>query len=331
MRRNIIQFVLLAALLALTWMQSPRPARVRGFEVSIEPQALPATDVLARSLGPFRLDGAWVLSSPSGRFGGYSALLPMGKGQLLAFSDGGKWMRFSPPGAPPGPLTDGGLLRERGASKESRDVESATRDPATGRIWLGIEGSNSVARLSPRLKTEGLVDPPAIRGWGINTGPEAMTRLSDGRFVLLRETFKGWFQEVRHDAVLFAGDPVEAPASGVHFSVDGPDHFMATDMAQLPDGRLLVLFRRLIWPMPQRFAGRIAIGDPAKIEAGKPWRLTEVARLSSSLPIDNFEGLAIRPGPGRRVSVWLISDDNISNFQRTLLWKLSVDPADLPY
>ncbi|HMP56033.1 MAG TPA: esterase-like activity of phytase family protein [Novosphingobium sp.] len=102
-----------------------------------------------------------------------------------------------------------------------------------------------------------------------------------------------------------------------------------TDAAQLPDGRVLVLLRRLVWPMPPRFAGSLAIGDPAAIRSGAVWRLREVAKLSSSLAVDNFEGLAVEPLDGGRIVVWLISDDNGAVSQRSLIWKLSVNPADL--
>lgn len=329
-RRNIILLPFLAALLALTWLQSPVLRGSPQFRFTIEPLALPSPQVRQKHLGAFQLSGAWELRSESARFGGYSSLLPMPGGQLLTFSDGGRWLRFSPPGTPVLPPDQGGLLRERGRAKETRDVEAATRDSDTGKIWLSLEGSNSIARVNSALETEGTVNPPRLAIWGTNSGAEAMVRLRDGRFVLLREAYVGWINEVRHGAALFAEDPLDAPRRSQQFRVVGPPHYKPTDMVQLPDGRVLVLFRRLVWPMPQRFAGRIAIGDPAQIRAGRPWYLTEVARIASTLPVDNFEGMTVVPGPGRKVTVWLISDDNYSNFQRTVLWKLVVDPADLP-
>jgi len=329
-RRNILLLPILAALLALTWLQSPVPKGSPEFSFAIEPLPLPPRPVAQAHLGPFLLSGAWELRSDSERFGGYSSLVPMPDGQLLMFSDGGRWLQFSPPGADVLPPDQGNLMRERGRAKETRDVEAATRDPVSGAIWLGLESTNTIARLNRRLGTRGTVDPPSLSRWGVNSGPESMAKLQDGRFVLLREAFVGWLQEFRHDAVVFPGDPVAMPLSGRHFRMDGPRHFKPTDMAQLPDGRILVLMRRLVWPMPQRFAGRIAIGDPALLEPGRAWHLTEVARIPSTLPVDNFEGMAVVPGPGRKVTVWLISDDNYSNFQRTVLWRLEVDPSDLP-
>jgi hypothetical protein len=112
--------------------------------------------------------------------------------------------------------------------------------------------------------------------------------------------------------------------------LEGPGRFSPTDAAQLPDGRILVLMRRAVWPMPARFAGRIALFDPADIAAGRTVRAQTVAMLSSLLPVDNFEGIAIEPRGDGKVTVWLISDDNGAAAQRTLLWKLVLDPTDLP-
>jgi hypothetical protein len=88
--------------------------------------------------------------------------------------------------------------------------------------------------------------------------------------------------------------------------------------------------RKLLWPMPARFAGRIVVADPAELDSGGILHSAVVAKLSSSLPVDNFEGMAIEPRADGRVTVWLISDDNAAVTQRTLLWKLAVDPALLP-
>jgi len=325
-RRTIALFALLA-LLPLTWARSAPPVKMKRFELTFEALPLPSQDRMAAQLGVFHLEQAWHLRSRTHRFGSFSALLMRPDGEMLALSDSGNFLRFRAPGESQQHSKIGRLPLSDGDSKEDRDVESATED-GSGTIWLGLEGLNAIYRLNPAFHVERRVRPESMRDWGVNTGPEAMARLADGRFVLLREGFEGWSDRL-HPAVTFAGDPTENP-TGQRFLFDGPTGFSPTDMAQMPDGRLLILMRSLIWPMPQRFAGRIAIGDPRTIRPGQPWRVTEVARLSSDLPIDNFEGLAIVPRVDGRLTVWLISDDNYSPLQRTLLWKMSVDPAELP-
>ena len=315
------------ALLPLTWARSPKPVPIENFELDIAPIALPSLERMAAHLGPFRLERIWELRSRTHRFGSYSALLMRPGGEMLALSDSGNFLRFREPGESQKLSAIGELPLSDDDVKSNRDVESATQDEH-GTIWLGLEGQNAIFRMTPGFHVERRVQPESMQDWGENTGPEAMTRMADGRFVLLREGFSDWSDHL-HPAVIFAGDPTEHP-NGQRFVFDGPTGFSPTDMAQLPDGRLLVLMRRLIWPMPQRFAGRIAIGDPRAIRPGQSWRVTEVAQLSSDLPVDNFEGLAVVPRADGRLNVWLISDDNYSPLQRTLLWKMSVNPAKLP-
>ena len=215
------------------------------------------------------------------------------------------------------------------------DVEAATQDPVTGMIWTAREDSNSISRYDPvRHTISGYVRPVPMRRWRQNLGPEAMVRLADGRFIVLQEGFPSFFETRLHRAVLFPRDPALG-GKPVLFAFAGAPEFSPTDMAALPDGRVLILMRRLVWPFPLRFACRILIADPAAIRAGSVWRGTVVAKLTSSLPVDNFEGMAIEPRAandpnGGRVTVWLISDRNHAATQRTLLWKMTVDPARLP-
>jgi hypothetical protein len=303
----------------------------RGGQLDLQIVRLDAPDKVeySRHLGPFELEAIWQMTSPLPAFGGFSSLLPPAGGKLTAISDKGWRLRFA--------LQDrfggGPHFRPTFLAKKMQpffnDVEAATSDPLSGNIWLAIEGRNAIARFGPGMRFEGLTMPASIRDWGLNTAAESMVRLRDGRFVLLREGFSGWFETREHAAIIFDSDPVEG-ATARPFKVSGPAGFSPTDAAQLPDGRLLVLMRRVVWPFPARFAGRLAIGDPRHIKEGKVWRLHDVARLTSTLPVDNFEGLAIDQRSDGRLNVWLISDDNSSELQRSLLWKLIVDPADLP-
>ena len=183
-----------------------------------------------------------------------------------------------------------------------RDIESATRDPASGTIWLGWEWSNTISRHGADLVRTGMAGPGAMRHWSQNTGPEAVVRLADGRFIVLSEAFTHWLHWKEHRALLFVRDPAKG-GKPQGFSFEGSDGFRPTDMAQLPDGRVLVLMRQMTWPLPIRFSGRIVIADPAEIRPGGIWRGRELAKLEPPLPIDNFEGMAIRPLSDGQVEV----------------------------
>lgn len=335
MRRVLASFLLSLALAPGTWLREPMPLYYHKIPI-VRFTALPIPSPAEQKphLGSFTLEAVWRMTSPDYRFGGYSALLEPDKGQLLAISDRSHLLRFAVPTVAPG----GGEIQsvtieptrdEKFAWPDGTDSESATLDPVTRQVWIGWENSNSISRHDRHLVQQDLIRPAAMREWGLNSGPEAILKLADGRFVVLREGFNGWLEDRRHRGLVFAGDPVSGIRPRV-FTLLGPAGFSPVDMAQLPDGRVLILMRRLLWPAPARFGGRIVIADPAGIREGGVWQTKLVAKLSSSLPVDNFEGLAIEPGRDGKVAVWLISDANSAVSQQTLLWKLAVDPSELP-
>ena len=327
--RRLPALLPLLALLLGTWLRVTPPPPSFQLQLRFQPLPLPSREVQARQLGPFTVEAMWEMHSPHVHFSGFSALVPLEHGRLLAIGDRGYKLLFSPPGEPHTVPRIRRMLDGQ-AWKESRhDAEAATIDPATGRLWIGWEGGNAITRHGTPFGSPQSARPRAMRGWKQNTGPEAMVRLVDGRFVVLCEGFSGWISEDRHKALLFSGDPISSGEPQA-FTFAGPVGFSPTDMAQLPDGRVLVLMRSLVWPVPARFEGGIALADPADIRPDAVWRGVEVARLSYPLPVDNFEGLAITPRPDGKVTVWLISDDNGAVLQRTLLWKLRLDPAGLP-
>lgn len=326
--RRLLAVLLLIAVLPVSCLRESRPVPDHRQRISVTPLPLPAEALSAPHLGPFRLEGVWRIASRNPMFGGYSTLQRLRDGQFLAISDHGHALRFSPPGDPPGSVRMQDLVSGVRRSKKERDAESSAYDPATGRIWIGWEGSNSISRHGGDLRRHASVAPPAMRGWSLNGGAEAMTRLADGRFLVLAESFTSRFEDRRHEALLFPGDPTEG-GTPLRLTLSGPARFSPTDMAQLPDGRVLILMRRAVWPLPFRFVGRIALADPAEIRAGEVWRARTVAYLSSSLPVDNFEGIVAEPRADGKVTVWIMSDDNGAATQRTLLWKMMVDPARL--
>lgn len=316
--------LLVPALAPGTWLREDKP-----------PQRYPLVFPLERlavgqpRLGPFRLGGAWRIGKANSLVGSYSAAVPIGAGELLAFSDGGYFADFPLPGALQTPVRIGGVFPGAAVAKNFRDIEAAARDPETGTIWVALEGRNAVARLTPGLEIDAIRGVPEMRAWPDNTGPEAMVRLRDGRFLVLCECAEGWFEDRHNPALLFPGDPVDgARARPLRFY--GPPGFRPTDVAELPDGRLLVLVRRLLWPMPPRFAAKLVLADPAAIGPNGALRGTELAALRAPVPVDNYEAIAIQPGAGGQLGAWVMSDDNNAATQQNLLLRLDFALADLP-
>lgn len=301
-----------------TWVRTAEPAD--DLSAGVEATRL---DAGVERVGPLEVLGLWQLESSNTRFGGYSGLVALAGGGMLAASDRGAGMRFRiGPAGPDGfrQFALGDPDYEPGTY--SLDIEAITQDPASGRFWLAYEGLNMVERRGALLNRPERIRPAAMADWGGNSGPEAMLRLADGRFLMLGEGRSGWFADA-FPGLLWAGDPLsgEEPQE---FAFAAPDRFRPTDMAQLPDGRVLVLVRRLAfgWPV---FEAALLVGDPDEIAPGRLWPMRELSRFEPPFPTDNFEGLAVDPAAGFPVTITLISDDNGAALQRTLLLQLAWD------
>jgi hypothetical protein len=277
-------------------------------------------------IGEVEIAGAWHLESPNRHFSGYSSLLVIGDGTLLALTDWGRMLRLAPPGiARPAARFDYFASREEG-DKRLFDLEAVTSDPVSGQVWAAYENTNQIERYDAHLVPSGHALPPQMRDWPSNAGPEAIARLADGRFVVLSEGSRAWFA-ADLPALLFPDDPVEG-VRPVPFRFRPPEGYRPVDMALLPDGRVLILLRRIVLGLPPRFEAKLVLADPAEIKAGERWSGREVAHLAQPMPMDNYEGLAVEPGEDGRLALWLISDDNKATFQRTLLLKLLWRPNE---
>ena len=314
-RRRIVAAALLALALAPgTWWRTPVSWRPPG-NVAIEQISGPH----ANSPPGWEVAGVWRYEARSLLFGGYSALLALPDGRLEAFSDRGGRFLFA---VPDGARSDYEITRAalfQGYENALVDIEAATRDAMSGAYWLSFENTDGIHRFAIDHSATG-VRPIAGRklGWSANSGAEAMVRLADGRFVLLPEG--------DGTALLFPGDPIDNPDFAAVAYVPPIAGYATTDMAQLPDGRLLVLLRNLDFSLGiPPFASAIAIADPPR--AGEKFAPRPLLDLDRILPRENYEGVALHPRDDGRIDVWLISDDNMSIFQRTLVAKLILDPA----
>lgn len=320
----MIRRLLLLALVAIglapgTWVRSDLPAPEFDEDVSV----LRLTD-LPSTLGPFEVIGAWQLKSTNEYFGSYSALRPTAPGQFLAASDRGHMMRFA---------IAGDRLRvqdmnrynaeDRFADKFASDIEALATDPETGTIWAAYEGLNAIERRDSLLANPVRVRPARMRDWLSNSGPEAMLRFPDGSFIVIGEGTRAWTGK-RLPAVKFDRDPVEDEA-GVSFAFRAPEGFRPTDMAALPDGRVLFIIRRIVWGLPPRFEIGLVVADPSVIAKDQVWTGDVLTTFSRPFPTDNYEGLSVEHDGSYPVTITMISDDNNISYQRTLVAQLRWD------
>lgn len=319
--------LLLLAFVALglspgTWLRTPVEL---GLDIPVTLHAVDEPG--AEPPEGWSLEGVWEFRGDGLLFGGYSALFALDDGRLEAFSDRRGRFTFLQPDQPQGSQpTAQRQLSQQEVEAEHRpalhDIEAATRDPETGRYWLAFEGMHSFQRYGPSNAVDGLRIIHDEVEWPGNAGAEAFVRLNDGRFLAVNESGE--------EALLYPEDPVSGvlPLPVTYEAAPEIADFSVTDAVQLPDGRLLMLLRRVAWGIPP-FEARLAIADwPAEgsEEAGQLVLAPEsVLDLTAIAPPDNYEGLALREREDGALDVWVIDDDNLSIMQRTLLVKPRFD------
>jgi len=330
LRRLAFTLCVALALMPMPWDRRPQPPIDRS--QTLAATALPAA---APDAGAVRIAEVWRLDSSNRGFGGFSALHLIGPRSFMLVSDGGRYARFTLDAA--GVTRDvaiGAMPGEAGVPRRRvwQDLESLTHDPDSGQFWAGFEQFHRIVRYDARLSrvtgVRRLAEP-----WRNNGGVEAMLRLADGRFVLLAESRGRWRGPGEaSEALMFARDPVAHPGDApVHFAVDAAGRGRVTGMAQLPDGRVLLLFRRL--RLLTGWHTTIAVADPAQIRAGRLWRSRTIARLERPGISENFEAIAVEPsaGAGGDLAIWIVADDNQTDLQQSLLVRLVWrEPAATP-
>lgn len=286
-------------------------------EFSIAYRRLEVADV--PQPGPWRVASILSLTSPDPNFGGLSDLAMRPDGSLLAISDNGHWYGFRP-----GFDADGSLARiaepwgqpmrngEAGllTGKQDADAEGLAALPEGG-LAVSFERRHRLVHYAEPGAASRLLDVPNLRGLPENQGIEALAVLPDGGFLLLAEG-----GEKQDGLPAFLGKP-GGDWQRLAYPFDG--EFRPTGLTVGPGGAPYALERAFSFPAgPRGRIMRLTIAD-ATIKA------EPVALLQSPIPVDNAEGIVWLPDPAPLGSFLIISDDNFSPLQKTLIWQL------LPY
>jgi hypothetical protein len=273
------------------------------------------------------------LESRDDRFGGWSDLSVSADGtRLIAISDRGFWLEatliYDGPNlksiASPrlGPLINmrgRPLLRTTVADAEGLaaypDGSFLVSFERLHRLWL-YPAADPLFSIPPRQ----VPSPARLREAPLNAGIEGVVRLSGGRLLALTEDL--------HDGryhVGWLGNGVTWDE--VHYRARY--EFKPTGLAEFPAGTfaagdVLMLERR--FTIIDGASGRLAHVRRGDIRPGAPFEGVEVGLLHPPLTADNFEGVAIARGPGNTARIYIISDDNYSMWQRTLLMMFELAP-----
>jgi hypothetical protein len=330
-RCAFLLFLLAAALSSFATIIPPAAGQASSSDLSVklEPIRVDPKRPERRDFGALRLAAAFHLQSSDQRFGGLSGAAIGADGRLYAVSDRGYWLSARMVSEENGALTNlvdwqiGPLL---GPDKNPvtgglRDAE-ALAQTGDGSLLVGFEGAHRIwrYRAPPDTFTSAGVPipiPTAAARAPSNGGIEGLATLPDGRLLILTEQFenpdgsvKGWLSE--HDKWT---ELSYVPAPG----------FRVTDCAALDSGDVLVLERRyvpfgILSVRLTRVRGK-DIRANAKL-AGK-----ELMKLEQPLAAENFEALAVRQ-TSSGTAIFLLSDNNFSLFQQTLLLQFFLPNGD---
>jgi hypothetical protein len=323
MRRIALALLIYLLLGPLPASQLPRPPLNNSQLVTA--RAVPDVPLPTR-IGALTLTEAWEISGRNSRFGGLSGMMLIGPRRFAMVGDTGRMLRLT---LSRGGQVDGASMTElpplRAAltSKKFSDAEAAVNDPVTGTSWVALEGIAQIWRFDAAGARTGRLRNPVMFRWPANGGTESLARLPDGRFLAMSERR---VKNGMHEGVLFSGDPVRPGTPYLRFFYDSRALGAVTDAAALPDGRILILHRKLgLVPI---FTASIAIADPRGLRSDDVLTARPLATISDRRLTENYEGLAIEQGPDG-LALWLVSDDNINEWQRTRLLRFRIDAAAL--
>jgi hypothetical protein len=304
--------------------------------IAVKARPIPAFDPGDKSrtrFGSLAWRSGLVLTSSYRGFGGLSGLRFLDtKGErFVAISDQGAWftgtIRYD--GQRMVALDDvaaAPLLNAEGRPiTEQRgwyDSESIALDGSSA--YVGLERVNQVMRFDvskgfARARGEVVPTPAAVRTLPRNKGLEALVFVPKGlplagTLVALSE--RGLDADGNLMAFLVGG-----PSPG-QFSVRRTDKFDVSDAVLLPSGELLILERKFSW-----FTGvNIRIRSIA-LKSIAPGALVDGVKLFEAdlgHEIDNMEGIDAHVSPEGETVLTLISDDNFSPLQRTLLLQFTL-------
>ena len=302
--------------------------------IEVNARPIPSFDTRDRShvrFGSLEYCSGLILTSRFRGFGGLSGLRLDAKGErFISISDKGSWFtgRIVYQGRQMTGLDDveaAPMLGPDGRPITARgwfDSESIALDGPL--VYIGLERVNQLLRFDfskgfTRARGEVVPLPPAARKLPFNKGLEALVMVPKGLSLagtLIAISERG----LDHDGNLMAF-LIGGPTPG-QFSLRRTNDFDVSDAVLLPSGDLLVLERKFSF-----LAGvgirirRIALKSVA------PGALVDGPSIFDAdlgHEIDNMEGIDAHVSPEGDTVLTMVSDDNFSIIQRTLLLQFTL-------
>lgn len=301
------------------------PTMAKDITVTATPVPLNPADRKQTTVGALEYMAGFALDSTAPEWGGYSGMVMAPDGSsLVAVSDVGHWLKLELKHDAAGKLIGVGtarlepLLDEAGkpvAGKEWSDAEEIALT-SDGQFVVSFERRHRVWRYAsvdgvPSGAARPVPLPKAVASLPANAGIEALAA-----------------QEPEHLWVLAEGDPDPSWGSRgwivegqkqIEFTVERSDGFEPTAFGQTPPPMPMVLLERR-YTEADGPAARISMVSRTVSKRHARFAGYTLAVLRRPMTVDNFEAMALRRAEqGAVVYVYLLSDDNQSDTQRTLL------------
>jgi hypothetical protein len=307
------------------------PATVQAARIPLYPDR-PAE----RRAGSLTYRGGLVLSSASRAFGGWSDMAVSADGsEILAISDDAHWLRahltYDPAGDLSGlsqaeiaPMLDMQGRAMRGKEGDAEGLALERPNDVHGSVAVSFERNVRVWRYDLSHGLDARPTNVPIGDWvkplHDNQQLEAIVLFKPDTLLAFAETKVNPGDDIL--AALEAYPGSRAPMTRM-LSVAPHDPFAITSVANAPDGGLYLLERRF------SLVGGVGVElrhiGPTEIHEGARLTGEVIANLSyQDANIDNMEGLAVRRGARGETFLYIVSDDNYSPLQRTLLLMFEV-------
>jgi hypothetical protein len=288
-------------------------------------------DPSKRRFGALEFRGGLVLSSPYKEFGGISALRVQADGsRFIAISDKGRWLRgrIVYDGTRPVRIADAEMAPALGpdgrplAARGWYDTEAIAEDGGT--LYVGIERVNRIVKFDYgrhglAARAQIVPVPAGMATLPNNKGLECLTMAAKtsplaGTLIAISE--RGLDADGNIKGFLIGG---RTPGD---ISYKRHDEFDVSDCATLPSGDLLVLERKFRWSTGVQIRMRRIAS--ASVTPGALVDGPLLLDVDMGFQIDNMEGLSVHTLPSGEIVLTLISDDNFSILQRTLLLQFTL-------
>jgi hypothetical protein len=333
-RRFVIAVAAAVVLLPRSPAHAQAPAAIAPVAVEVTARPLEAFDLRdrpRRRFGQLEYRSGLILTSSFKNFGGLSAFRvdPKGEG-FIAMNDKGDWFtgRLVYSGKALAGLTSVQSAPMLGAdgrpitARKMYDSESLAIDGMT--LYVGIERANRILKFDFRRggiasPGEEIAIPPGLRRLPYNKGPEGLVFVPKGM------PLEGSLIVVSERGLDASGNLIGFLIGGAkpgQFLIRRTNDFDISDAALLPTGELLILERK--FSLLNGVGIRIRKIPLRTIVPGALVDGPSIFDADLGYEIDNMEGLDVHRTEDGDIVLTMVSDDNFSLLQRTLLLQFTL-------